>query len=69
MLAIFKQTLSLDHDITKEKLVIKGTTSQYGPMTISRYPMGATEEWIEEMAKYADADGRNQYRTIRICLY
>jgi hypothetical protein len=60
------QSFSLDNSKTNEKLVIKGATRRWGPMTISRYPMEAAEAWIEEMAKYEDEN--NQNRTIRICL-
>jgi hypothetical protein len=49
------QSISLDNDKTQEKLVIEGI----GPrpdhfVTISRYPMGATEEWINEVWKIVD---------------
>jgi hypothetical protein len=45
--------------------MIEGAADQWSPITISRYPMEAAEEWIEKMAKYEDED---QYRTIGICL-
>jgi hypothetical protein len=61
------QSFSLDNAITNEKLVIKGAKRRWGPMTISRYPNDVAEEWIEEMAKYAD--GKYEYRTIQICLH
>jgi hypothetical protein len=49
------QSISLDNNKTHEKLVIEGI----GPrpehfVTISRYPMGATEEWINEVWKIVD---------------
>jgi hypothetical protein len=59
------QSFSLDNVKTNEKLMIKGATRRWGHMTISRYPMEANEEWIEEMAKYEDG-GKYKYRTIRI---
>jgi hypothetical protein len=63
------QPLSLENIETKEKLVIirKEITrngKQYD-LWISRYPIGATVEWIEEMAKY---EGDYEYRTIIIDL-
>jgi hypothetical protein len=63
------QPLSLENIETKEKLVIirKEITrdgKQYD-LWISRYPLGATVEWIEEMAKY-EVD--YEYRTITIDL-
>jgi hypothetical protein len=60
------QSFSLDNDKTNEKLVIKEATHRWGPMTISRYPTEAAEEWIEEMAKYEDE--KHQNRIIRISL-
>jgi hypothetical protein len=66
------QSFSLENAKTNEKLVMKEVTRRWSPMTISRYPMGATEEWIKEMAKYWDEDEydeyEGQYRTIRISL-
>jgi hypothetical protein len=59
------QSFSLDNAKTNEKLVIKRVTRRSDSMTISRFPMDAAEEWIEEMAKYEDED---QYRNIRIYL-
>jgi hypothetical protein len=29
-----------------------------GIVTISRYPVGATAEWIKEMGKYSDLESR-----------
>jgi hypothetical protein len=58
------QSFSLENLKTNEKLVIKGAARRWGPMTISRYPMEAAEEWIEEMAKKYET--KKQYRTIRI---
>jgi hypothetical protein len=63
------QPLSLENIETKENLVIirKKITrngKQYD-LWISRYPLGATVEWIEEMAKYEDS---YEYRTITIGL-
>jgi hypothetical protein len=44
------KSLSLDNNKTQEKLVIKGIDPDLGDfVTISRYPMGAKEEWIKEM--------------------
>jgi hypothetical protein len=54
------QSISLDNDKTHEKLVIKANDSNPDNpspdyfVTISRYPMGATEEWIKEMWKIVD---------------
>jgi hypothetical protein len=59
------QSFCVDNAITSEKLVIKGATRQWGPMTISRYPMEAAEEGIDEIVKYEDE--KDQNRTIRIC--
>jgi hypothetical protein len=52
--AAIVQSISLANDKTQEKLVIEGND---GPdpakfVKISRYPMGATEEWIEEMENF-----------------
>jgi hypothetical protein len=58
------QSFCVDNAKTNEKLVIKGATRQWGPMTISRYPLDA-EEGIEEIVKYEDE--KDQNRTIRIC--
>jgi hypothetical protein len=41
------QSEYVDNDKTQEKLVIKGVEDEY--LTISRYPMKVTLEWIEEM--------------------
>jgi hypothetical protein len=38
---------SVDNNTTQEKLVIKGVDNYY--VIISRYPMNARMEWIEEM--------------------
>jgi hypothetical protein len=59
------QSFCVDNAKTNEKLVIKVATRRWGPMTISRYPMEAAEEWIKEMDKYAD--GKYEHRTVRIC--
>jgi hypothetical protein len=46
------QSISLDNHKTQEKLVIQGNDLHPKILvTISRYPMGPTEEWIEENAK------------------
>jgi hypothetical protein len=55
----------LDNVTTNEKLVIKGATHQRGRVAISRYPTGAAEEWIEEMAKYEDEKDHNRIIVIR----
>jgi hypothetical protein len=60
------QSFSMHNAKTNEKLVIKGATHRWdtSPMTISRYPMEAAEEWIEEIAKYENEEHQN--RIIRI---
>jgi hypothetical protein len=68
------QSLSLDNNRTHEKLVINGNgtaptnTNLEDYVTISRYPMGATEEWIKEMTKdieeYLLSIGEDLERTI-----
>jgi hypothetical protein len=48
------QSISLANDKTQEELMIKGIdpNPDLGHfVTISRYPIGATEEWIEENAQ------------------
>jgi hypothetical protein len=50
------QSISLSNDKTKEKLVISGIQFDLYAhpnhfVRISRYPMGATEEWIRENAQ------------------
>jgi hypothetical protein len=42
---------SLDNCQTQEKLVIKEDADC---VTISRYPIEASEEWVEEMGKYLE---------------
>jgi hypothetical protein len=47
------QSISLTNDKTQEKLVIEAIDPNLGYLVmISRYPMGATEEWIEEMGNF-----------------
>jgi hypothetical protein len=43
------QSESVDNNMTQDKLVIKRVDNDY--VTISRYPMAAQVEWIEEMQK------------------
>jgi hypothetical protein len=45
--AVQIQVESVDNNLTQEKLVIKRVDNNH--VTISRYPMAAREEWIEEM--------------------
>ena len=52
-------SLSLDNSQTKETLVIKEPT-EWGIGSISRYPSGASEQWIKEMKK----DSARSYRRI-----
>jgi hypothetical protein len=42
---------------TKEQLTIKGQDKAYS--TISRYPIGAKQEWLDEMANYPQSEYRN----------
>jgi hypothetical protein len=49
------ESLSLENYQTQEKLVIRG---EDGHATISRCPMRASEEWIEEMGEYSDWESR-----------
>jgi hypothetical protein len=53
---------SLKNIKTSERLVINGKDQTFLHVTIARYPMQATEEWIKEMGKYMD----NVDRTIDI---
>jgi hypothetical protein len=46
------QSLTMENGITQEELVIKPANDNYKFMTILRYPMGTTVEWIEEMSHY-----------------
>jgi hypothetical protein len=41
------QSESVDNNMTQEKLVIKGVENDH--VTISRYPMAASVEWINQM--------------------
>jgi hypothetical protein len=50
---------SLTNEETNEKMVIE--EHRFGRVKISRFPMAATKEWIEEMAKY-----QHGYRNITI---
>jgi hypothetical protein len=43
------QSESVDNNMTQEKLVIKGVDNDR--VTISRYPIKASVEWIEEIEK------------------
>jgi hypothetical protein len=64
-------SISLANDKTQEKLVIKAIDPNLGYLVmISRYPMGATEEWIEEMGNFIHDVGYIvcQERTIRVDL-
>ena len=54
------QTYTLDNEKTNEKLVVEQDSRR---VKISRYPVGANEEWIKEMAKYEDT---YEYRIITI---
>ena len=54
------ESLTLDNGQTKEKLVIKN--ARQGHVTVSRYPMDASDEWIEGMNKKPN----NEYRNILI---
>src|SRR4051794_527683 len=54
------QALTLDNDQTQEKLVIRKEDDENEEfMWILRYPIGAKQEWIEEMSKYDDCKYRN----------
>jgi hypothetical protein len=58
------QSLSLDNNKTQENLVIQGLDidpNLIGFVTISRYPMGATEEWIKEMRKGMEVVAKRNY--------
>jgi hypothetical protein len=53
------QTLILENDQRREKLVIKGKTRGLEYVSILRYPMGTNEkEWIEEMSQRTNIDNR-----------
>jgi hypothetical protein len=54
------EACALDNEKTNEKLVVAKTDSL---VTISRLPMDATEEWINEMTKYEHLP---KYRNIAI---
>jgi hypothetical protein len=43
------QSESVDNNMTQEKLIIKGVEGDDTFVTISRYPMAASVEWIEKM--------------------
>ena len=58
------QSLSMDNEKTNEKLVIKGADESYGDVFISRYPVGVSDKWIDEMSKILDY----KYRIIKICI-
>jgi hypothetical protein len=53
------QSLSLDNNKTQEKLVIDHNLEDF--VTISRYPMGAKEEWIKEMRKGMEIVAKRKY--------
>jgi hypothetical protein len=58
------QSLSLDNNKTQETLVIQGLHTDPNMkdfVTISRYPMGATEEWIKEMKKGMEVVAKRDY--------
>jgi hypothetical protein len=59
------QSLSLDNNKTQEKLVIKvigpSLTRRGNYVTISRYPMGAKEEWIKEMGIPVQDEYKRKY--------
>jgi hypothetical protein len=51
-------SISLDNDKTQEKLVIKADEPDLGHfVTIARYPVAATEEWLKEAWKIVDDVG------------
>jgi hypothetical protein len=60
------EACTLDNGQTNERLVIKGTRAD---LSISRYPIGSNEEWIEEMTGWG-CNGFNklfsEYRNIFI---
>jgi hypothetical protein len=64
------QSISLANDKTQEKLVIEAIDPRLGYVTISRYPMKATEEWIKEMGNFIHGVGYIvcQEGTIRVDL-
>jgi hypothetical protein len=56
----------LDNNKTNECLVIKGNDEQYvNRTTISRYPIGASAAWINEMGHYEHVD-EYDYRNVII---
>jgi hypothetical protein len=61
------EALTLDNDQTQEKLVIKKEDKENKDFwCIFRYPIGAKQEWIQEMSKYDGDDCK--YRNITITI-
>jgi hypothetical protein len=56
------QTVSQENNQTKEKLVIKGIyeNERYGRVLITRHPMEANGEWIDEMCEVPEYDCYNK---------
>jgi hypothetical protein len=50
----------MDNNKTSERLMIDGNDQPFESVTIARYPMQATEEFIEKMGNYPT----NAYRLI-----
>jgi hypothetical protein len=59
LFALQSLTLAPDNSQTNEQLVIKGDQRD-GYLKVSRYPSGASDEWIDEISEIPN----NTYRNI-----
>jgi hypothetical protein len=60
------QSYCLDNNKTKERLVIKRTDPPHQYVTITRHPMHANEQWVEQMSKNMDAEYESRIIKVEI---